>query len=77
MKEEAKYSIRAYCGDTDGGYDGESVADTLKEATAKAKEMMTDEYMRVVESSVPVKYVQVIDTKSGEIIRDFGNPNAI
>lgn len=70
---EAKYSVRAYCRDTDGGYDEESSADTIKEATSRAKEMMTDEHMRVVESTVPVVYVEIVDVKSGEIIRDFGH----
>lgn len=69
---EAKYSIRGYCGDTDGGYDDESKADTLKEAKERAKSMMSEEHMRVVESTVPVVYVEIIKNDSGEVVADFG-----
>ena len=71
---ESKYLIRGYCSDTDGGYDSESEADTLKEARAKAKHMMSDTYTRLVESTVPVVYVQVENAKTGEIVLDFGQP---
>lgn len=70
--EQSKYSIRGYCNDTDGGHDSESEADTLKEAKAKAKHMMSDTYTRLVESTVSVAYVQVVNAKTGEIILDFG-----
>ena len=69
---ESKYLVRGYCSDTDGGYDDESEADTLKEAKAKAKHMMSDTYTRLVESTVSVAYVQVVNAKTGEIILDFG-----
>lgn len=69
---EAKYTLRGYCADSDGGYDDESVADTLKEAKERARYMMSEEHTRVVESTVPVVYVEIINTKTGEIVADFG-----
>lgn len=71
---EAKYLIRGYCSDSDGGYDDESTADTLKEARDRAKYMMSEEHMRVVESTVPVVYVEVINAKTDEVVLDFGEP---
>ncbi len=71
---EAKYSIRGYCSDADGGYDDESYADTLKEAKARARYMMTEEHMRVVETSVPVVYVEIVNLKTDEVVADFGDP---
>ncbi len=71
---ESKYLIRAYCSDTDGGYDAESEADTLKAAKDRAKHFMSDTYTRLVESTVPVAYVQVVNAKTGEIVLDFGQP---
>lgn len=73
--EQAKYSIRGYCNDTDGGYDDETVAETLVEAKKRAKYMMTETYTRVVESTVPVVYVEVINNETGERVLDFGTPN--
>jgi hypothetical protein len=69
---ETKYAIRGYCGDTDGGYDDESCADTLKEAKQRARNMMSEEHMRVVESTVPVIYVEVVNMEIGEVVADFG-----
>lgn len=71
---ESKYLIRGYCADTDGGYDDETVADTLKEARERAKHMMSEEFTRIVESTVPVRYVQVVNAKTGEVVLDFGQP---
>lgn len=73
MSEQAKYSIRGYCRETDGGYDDESVAETLKEARQRAKAMMSEEHMHIVESTVPVVYVEVVNTQTGEIVLDFGS----
>ena len=69
---EAKYSIRGYCHDTDGGYDSEAQADTLKEAKQRARHMMSEEYLRVVESTVPVVYVEIVNLKTDEVVADFG-----
>lgn len=74
MKDESKYLIRAYCKDSDGGYDEEARAETLREAKAKAKYLMTEEHQRIVESWVPVVYVEIINTKTDEIVADFGEP---
>ena len=71
---ESKYSIRGYCGDTDGGYDDESCADTFAEAKQRARYMMSEEHTRVVESTVPVIYVEVINNKTGERLFDIGTP---
>lgn len=71
---ESKYIIRGYCSDTEGGYDSENFADTLKEAKERARYMMTEEYLRVVESTVPVVYVEVINAKTEEVVLDFGEP---
>jgi hypothetical protein len=76
IMEQAKYSVRAYCTDTDGGYDDEQQAETVKEARERAKRMMTDDYLRVVESTVPVVYVEVINNKTGERVFDLGSPLA-
>ncbi len=70
--DKAKYSVRGYCSDSDGGYDDESSADTLKEAKQRARLMMSDEHMRVVESTVPVIYVEVVNAETGEVVADFG-----
>ena len=70
---EAKYSIRGYCLDTDGGYDDESFADTLKEAKERAKYMMTEEHTRIVETTVPIVYVEIVNIKTDEIVRTFGS----
>ena len=56
----------------DGGHNDESEADTLKDARAKAKRMMSDTYTRMVESTVPVRYVEVVNAKTGEVVIDFG-----
>ena len=69
---EAKYLIRGYCADADGGYDAETEADNLKEARERAKHMMSEEYTRLVESTVPVLYVEVVNAKTGERVLDFG-----
>lgn len=68
---ESKYLIRGYCSDTDGGYDDESEAYSLKDARAKAKRMMSDTYTRTVESTVPVRYVEIVNAKTGEVVVDF------
>lgn len=70
--DKPKYSIRGYCQDTDGGYDDESTADTLNEAKLRAREMMSEEHTRLVESTIPVAYVEIIKTDSGEVVADFG-----
>ena len=76
MKDEAKYSIRGYCADnTDGGYDEESSADTLKEAKERAKYMMTEAHTRVVESTVPIVYVTIQRSNDDDIILELGNGN--
>jgi hypothetical protein len=69
---ESKYLIRGYCGDTDRGFDSESEADTLKEARNRARYMLSEAYMRVVESEVPVVYAEVIEAKTGAIVDEFG-----
>lgn len=71
---EAKYLLRGYCSDSDGGYDDESTADTLKKARERAKYMMSEEHARTVESMVPVTYVEVINAKTDEVVLDFGEP---
>ena len=70
--EQAKYLVRGYCGDTDGGYDDEYPADTLKEARERAKYLMGESYMRVVESEIAVSYVEILNTQTGEVVADFG-----
>ena len=72
--EQAKYSVRGYCSDTDGGYDDEFPAETIKEAKERAKHLMTEEYTRLVESTVPVVYVEVVNNLTGERVFDLGNP---
>lgn len=72
MKETAKYHIRGYCSDTDGGYDDESVADTLKNAKMRAKQMMSEEHMRIVETLVPIVYVTIQRYDSDAILFEFG-----
>ena len=74
MNTEAKYILRGYCSDTDGGYDDESTAETLKEAKERAKYMMSEEHTRIVESTVPVVYVEVINSKTDEVVATFGEP---
>lgn len=69
---EAKYILRGYCSDSDGGYDDDSTAETLKEATERARYMMSEEHMRIVESTVKVVYVEVINAKTDEVVREFG-----
>jgi hypothetical protein len=73
--EQSKYSVRGYCSDTDGGYDDESPAETLSEAKKRAKYMMSEEHTRIVESTVPVVYVEVINSQTGERVYDLGTPN--
>lgn len=75
--EKAKYLLRGYCSDSDGGYDDESTAETLKEAKERAKYMMSEEHTRIVESTVPVVYVEVINSKTDEVVFEIGqDPNA-
>jgi uncharacterized protein YdaT len=69
---DAKYILRGYCSDSDGGYDDESTADTLKEARERAKNMLSEEHTRVVESTVPVVYVEVINASTDEVVKEFG-----
>ncbi len=69
---DSKYAIRGYCPDSDGGYDSESQADTLKEAKSKARHMMSDEYTRIVESTVKVSYVEIVNLETDEVVSDFG-----
>lgn len=71
---EAKYIIRGYCSDSDGGYDDESSADTLKEAKQRARYMMSEEHTRIVESTVRVAYVEIINAKTDEIVATVGQP---
>jgi hypothetical protein len=71
---EAKYLVQGFCSDTDGGFDDEAPADTIKEARERAQYMMSDTYTRIVESTVPVVYVRVINAKTGENVLDFGQP---
>lgn len=68
---EAKYLIRGYCSDSDGDYDDESQADTLKEAKERAKYMMSEEHTRIVESTVPVVRVEIVNAVSGEVVQDY------
>lgn len=49
---ESKYLVRAYCSDTDGGYDDETVAENLKEAKQRANHFLSETYTRLVESEV-------------------------
>jgi len=74
--DHAKYVIRGYCSDSDGGYDDESTADTLKEAKAKARYMMSDEHTRIVETTVPVVYVTVQRYDSDDVLFDLGHDPA-
>ena len=69
--ETAKYLVRGYCSDSDGGYDDESQADTLKEAKQRARHMMSDEHTRLVESTVPIIKVEIVNAKTGEIVEDY------
>lgn len=50
--------------DTSRGYDTENEADTLKEARAKARHMVSLEWQRLTEASGPLSYVRAVDTRS-------------
>ncbi len=76
--DKPKYAIHGYLADhsTCEGYDEESTADTLKEAKERARQMMTEEHMQIVESSVPIVYVAIKRYDSDEILLDFGKEPA-
>ena len=72
MTDKPKYSIHGYRSDnTDGGYDDESTAETLKEAKDRAKYMMSEEHTRTVEATVPVVYVTVQRYNSDDILLEL------
>lgn len=71
---QAKYTLHGYCSDSDGGYDDESHAETLKEAKEKARYMMSEEHTRIVESTVSVTYVEVLNA-SDEVVFTLGQPS--
>ena len=75
--DKPKYSIQGYLAGSSPveGYDDESVADTLKEARERAKAMMTDEHARIVESTVPIVYVQVRPYGTDIVLLEFGQPS--
>ena len=55
-----QYYLYGYqSGEANGGADAECSADTLKDAKAQAKYMLTDAYRRASEASECIKYVQV------------------
>lgn len=68
---EAKYLVRGYCGEPESGYDCEAPEDNLSDAYARARYMMSEEYMHVVESASPVSYVEIIRTKTGTVVATF------
>lgn len=77
MTDEYKYEVRGYRKQSDVhgfGSQCEIGCDTLKEAKAKARFILTDESMRQSESSSPLGYSQVIQRFTGECVADFFNP---
>ncbi|MDO8632791.1 MAG: hypothetical protein Q7R41_20100, partial [Phycisphaerales bacterium] len=63
-----RYRLEGYTTpDTSRGYDAENEADTLKEARQKARHMLSPEWQRLTESSGPLSYVRIVDTRSESV----------
>ena len=66
------YHINAYTSHEtmDRGTDAETTADTLKEAKAKARHYISEDFRRLAEMSARLMYAQVLDG-NGECVADF------
>jgi len=72
----AKYTVEAAATQKDA-LDGQCVAidtycDTIKEAKARARHFLSDEYQRLAEMSYPLGYARVL--RDGECVADFFRP---